>query len=93
MPRRRRKCYATWRNTLVQFTVSSRSTKGRYRRCAQPSVATVEAKGLRSLEEGFIPPVLDESVLDGKIVVDSRASFAATKELTREQVLAMARPE
>jgi cysteine synthase B len=42
-------------------------------------------QGLRSLEEGFIPPVLDESVLDGKIVVDSRASFAATKELTQTE--------
>ncbi len=42
-------------------------------------------QGLRSLEEGFIPPVLDESVLDGKIVVDSRASFAATKELTEQE--------
>jgi len=40
-------------------------------------------QGLRSLDEGFIPPVLDEAVLDGKIVVDSRASFAATKELTQ----------
>ncbi len=39
-------------------------------------------QGLRSLEEGFIPPVLDESVLDGRVVVDSRSSFAATKELT-----------
>jgi cysteine synthase B len=42
-------------------------------------------QGLRSLEEGFIPPVLDESVLDGKIVVDSPASFAATKELTQAE--------
>ena len=41
-------------------------------------------QGLRSLEEGFIPPVLDESVLDGKIVVDSPTSFAATKELTEK---------
>ena len=38
-------------------------------------------QGLRSLEEGFIPPVLDESLLDGRIVVDSRSSFAAVKEL------------
>jgi cysteine synthase B len=29
--------------------------------------------------------VLDESVLDGKIVVDSRSSFAATKELTEQE--------
>jgi cysteine synthase B len=38
-------------------------------------------QGLRSLEEGFIPPVLDESLLDGRIVVDSLTSFAAVKEL------------
>ena len=42
-------------------------------------------QGLRSLDEGFIPPVLDESVLDGKIVVDSPTSFAATKELTQQE--------
>ncbi len=42
-------------------------------------------QGLRSLDEGFIPPVLDESVLDGKIVIDSRTSFAATKELTQQE--------
>ncbi len=46
-------------------------------------------QGLRSLEEGFIPPVLDESVLDGRIVVDSRASFAAARQLLdREGVFA-----
>ena len=39
-------------------------------------------QGLRSLEEGYIPPVLDESILDGRIVVDSRTSFRVTKELT-----------
>jgi cysteine synthase len=42
-------------------------------------------QGLRSLEEGFIPPVLDESVLDGRIVVDSRSSFAAVKELMENE--------
>ncbi len=42
-------------------------------------------QGLRSLEEGFIPPVLDESVLDGRVVVDSRTAFAATKELTQNE--------
>ena len=39
-------------------------------------------QGLRSLEEGYIPPVFDETVLDGRIVVDSASSFRATKELT-----------
>jgi len=42
-------------------------------------------QGLRSLEEGFIPPVLDETILDGRIVVDSRNSFAATKELLEKE--------
>ncbi len=42
-------------------------------------------QGLRSLDEGFIPPVLDENVLDGKIVVDSRSSFAGTKELAQQE--------
>ncbi len=42
-------------------------------------------QGLRSLDEGFIPPVLDEAVLDGKIVVDSRSSFAGTKELAQQE--------
>jgi cysteine synthase B len=42
-----------------------------------------QVQGLRSLEEGYIPPVLDESVLDGRIVVDSATSFRVTKELTQ----------
>ena len=62
---------------------------GRYLKERKPGVKVIAAaphpgdlvQGLRSLEEGFIPPVLDQSVLDGRIVVDSRSSFAATKEL------------
>lgn len=42
-------------------------------------------QGLRSLEEGFIPPILDTSLLDGKIMVDSRCAFAATKDLTNKE--------
>lgn len=65
----------------------------RYLKEAKPSVKIVAAvphpgdlvQGLRSLEEGFIPPVLDESLLDGKIVVDSRTSFASSKELTQKE--------
>ena len=66
---------------------------GRYLKEHKPGVKIVACvphpgdlvQGLRSLEEGFIPPVLDESVLDGKIVVDSRASFAGAKELTHAE--------
>ncbi|MBI2863532.1 MAG: cysteine synthase family protein [Chloroflexi bacterium] len=38
--------------------------------------------GLRSLEEGFIPPILDLKKLDGKFVVTSRDAFVATRALT-----------
>jgi cysteine synthase B len=63
---------------------------GRYLKEFNPAiqiVATVPhpgdlVQGLRSLEEGFIPPVLDESILDSRIVVDSRTSFAAAKDLS-----------
>ena len=36
----------------------------------------VHVQGLHSLEDGFIPPVLDESVLDGKIIVGNRHAFS-----------------
>lgn len=42
-------------------------------------------QGLRSLDEGFIPPILDTSLLDSKIMVDSRCAFAATKDLTNKE--------
>ncbi len=42
-------------------------------------------QGLRSLEEGFIPPILDTSLLDSKIIVDSRCAFAATKDVTTKE--------
>jgi [CysO sulfur-carrier protein]-thiocarboxylate-dependent cysteine synthase len=66
---------------------------GRYLKEQKPGVKIVAAvphpgdlvQGLRSLEEGFIPPVLDESILDGKIVVDSHTSFASSKELTQKE--------
>jgi len=66
---------------------------GHYLKEHKPSVKVVAAvphpgdlvQGLRSLEEGFIPEVLDEAVLDTKIVVDSRTSFAASKELTQKE--------
>jgi [CysO sulfur-carrier protein]-thiocarboxylate-dependent cysteine synthase len=45
--------------------------------------------GLRSLDEGFVPPVLDESVLDGKFLVSSSDALRATRELlTKEGIFA-----
>jgi cysteine synthase len=41
--------------------------------------------GLRSLEEGFVPPILDESVLDRKFLVNSSDSLKATRALTERE--------
>ncbi len=68
---------------------------GRFLKERNPEVKVVAAvphpgdlvQGLRSLEEGFIPPVLDESVLDGRMVVDSRSSFAMVKELMEKEAI------
>jgi len=68
---------------------------GRYLKDQVPSIKVIAAaphpgdavQGLRAMEDGFIPPIFDESVLDGKIVVDSRSSFAMSKELTLREGL------
>jgi cysteine synthase len=41
--------------------------------------------GLRSLDEGFVPPILDESVLDRKFLVHSSDALRATRELTERE--------
>ncbi len=41
--------------------------------------------GLRNLEEGYVPEVLDLSVLDGRIKVDSRKALGATRELAERE--------
>ena len=41
-------------------------------------------QGLRSLDEGFIPPIIDLSVLDRKIFVTNADSIAFTRKLLRE---------
>jgi len=42
-------------------------------------------QGLRSLEEGFIPPILDLSLLDSRIMVESKEAFRVTRELMRKE--------
>ena len=44
-----------------------------------------EVQGLRSLEDGFVPPVLDPSVLDDRILVTNRDAVIALRRLTREE--------
>ena len=43
--------------------------------------------GLRNIDEGFIPPVLDQSVLDARIKVDSLKALAATRQVAAEEGL------
>ena len=41
--------------------------------------------GLRSLEDGYVPEVLDESVLDARIKVDSARALRATRDLVERE--------
>jgi [CysO sulfur-carrier protein]-thiocarboxylate-dependent cysteine synthase len=41
--------------------------------------------GLRNLDEGFVPPVLDEGVLDGRVKVDSLRALALTRDLVAKE--------
>ena len=59
----------------------------------RPDVVVVAAEpelgdlvyGLRSLDEGFIPPILDESVLDRKLLVSAEDAVRATRELAEQE--------
>lgn len=42
-------------------------------------------QGLRSLEEGFVPPILDLSLLDARIMVSSEQSFMLTAALLQKE--------
>ncbi len=60
-----------------------------------PSIQVIAAEphpgdavqGLRSLDEGFIPPVLDPTVLDRKILVTSDDSLVMTRRLASQEGL------
>jgi [CysO sulfur-carrier protein]-thiocarboxylate-dependent cysteine synthase len=62
---------------------------GRYLKEQNPAVQVVAAEpeygdlvyGLRNLDEGFVPPIFDERVLDRRIKVGSRDALARTREL------------
>ena len=70
---------------------------GRYLREHKPGTRIVAAEplpgenvqGLRSLEEGFVPEILDPSVLDMKYLVSNRDAVAALRDLiAREGIFA-----
>jgi [CysO sulfur-carrier protein]-thiocarboxylate-dependent cysteine synthase len=46
-----------------------------------------QVQGLRSLDDGFIPPIIDLSVLDRKIMVSNRDAIVWTQRLLREEGL------
>jgi cysteine synthase B len=62
---------------------------GRYLKERRPGVRIVAAEplpgenvqGLRSLEEGFVPEILDPAVLDAKYLVSNRDAVAALRDL------------
>ena len=66
---------------------------GRYLKRMRPGVRIVAAEplpgelvqGLRSLDEGFVPPVLDPAVLDDKYLVGNRDAVIGLRRLTREE--------
>jgi cysteine synthase len=59
----------------------------------RPEIAVVAAEpelgelvyGLRSLDEGFVPPIFDETVLDRKFLVSSVDALVATRELAERE--------
>lgn len=66
---------------------------GRFLKRAKPGVRIVAAEpmpgervhGLRSLEDGFVPPVLDASVLDDRFLVTNRDAVVGLRRLMREE--------
>jgi [CysO sulfur-carrier protein]-thiocarboxylate-dependent cysteine synthase len=46
-----------------------------------------QVQGLRSLEDGYVPPIIDLSLLDRKIFVSNRAAVVWTKRLLQEEGL------
>lgn len=68
---------------------------GRYLRAHRPGVRIVaveplpgeQVQGLRSLEDGYTPPVLDASLLDDRFLVSNRDSVIGLRRLLREEGL------
>jgi len=66
---------------------------GRFLKRERPGVRIVAAEplpgegvqGLRSLDEGFVPPVLDASVLDDKYLVNNRDAVIGVRRLLTEE--------
>ena len=68
---------------------------GRHLKRAKPGVRVIagvplpgdQVQGLRSLEDGFVPPVLDESILDDRYLVSNRDALIGVRRLLREEAI------
>ena len=66
---------------------------GRRLKAYNPAIRIVAAEplqgdgvqGLRSLEDGFVPPILDQSLLDAKILVSSGDAIRRTRQLKDQE--------
>jgi len=66
---------------------------GKFLKERDPSIKVVAAEpelgelvyGLRSLDEGYVPPIFDPDILDGKVKVRARESILWTRELLRRE--------
>ena len=66
---------------------------GRFLKRERPGVRVIAAEplpgeqvqGLRNLDEGFVPPVLDASVLDDRYLVGNRDAVVGVRRLMREE--------
>jgi cysteine synthase B len=66
---------------------------GRFLKRMRPGVQVIAAEplpgeqvqGLRSLDEGFVPPVLDASVLNDRLLVSNRDALVGLRRLMREE--------
>lgn len=70
--------------TLTGVARALRSTYPDLRVVAAEPPSGELISGLRSLDDGYIPPILDQSLLDGKILVRTRDSIAMTRRLLDE---------
>ncbi len=69
---------------------------GRALKAARPAVRVVAAEplpgeqvqGLRSLDEGYVPPVLDASVLDDRYLVSNREAVVGVRRLMAQGIFA-----
>ena len=72
---------------VVALPARAQARRPDRRRRAAPGRARVQ--GLRSLDDGFIPEILDPSLIDAKYLVSNRDAIAALRELVfREGIFA-----